>query len=119
MMSSLSASHSIKVCVAFYSYAADVEIVTETDKISKDIDLAGLGFLRSVGVREGLIRAAETIAYISGIDVSVSYEQMTGKLSVVIGLGYEMQSMPDFKYSDPLENVSAVIDEIADIYDDL
>lgn len=108
----LSSSHTVDVTVSYYAYAADVVISTVTDRLSGDIRLAGPRSLADAGAREDLIRIAETIAYISGIDLSVSFDGSVGVLSVVIGLGYEMQSPPDFKYSDPLEALSSVADEI-------
>ena len=110
---SLSSEHRIALDVSYYSYAADIVITTVTDKLGESVGLAGPRYLCRAGVREDLVRIAETVAYIAGIDLSVSYESGDGSLRLVIGLGYEMASIPDFKFSDPIEFVREVADEIA------
>lgn len=109
---SLSSSHEIGVTVSFYSYAADVVLTTTTQMLPKNVRLASLGYLNDCITRPDLTKIAETIAFIAGIDLSVSYDKLSGEIKLVIGLGYEMQAMPDFKFSDALANVSAVLGEM-------
>lgn len=109
---SISSSHEIGVTVSFYSYAADIVLTTTTQMLPKDVRLASLGYLSDCITRPDLTRIAETIAFIAGIDLSVSYDKTSGEIKLVIGLGYEMQAMPDFKFSDALANVSTVLREM-------
>ena len=111
----LSSDHAIDVTVAFYSYAADVTVTTRTEKIAQSVRLSSLRTLIHAGIREELVRMTETIAYIAGIELSLSFDRPSGEISFVIGVGYEMQSIPDFKFSDPFEFISAVCAEIGSL----
>ncbi len=110
--SSLSDDHKIDVTVSFYSYAADIVLTTTTQRLPKNVRLASVGHLSNLITRPNLTRIAETIAYIAGIDLSVSHDKSSGEMKLVIGLGYETQAIPDFKFSDPLANVSTVLREM-------
>ena len=108
----LSSDHMIDITVSYYSYAADVSISTVTDRLNESTPLASLGFLKSAGSGEKLLRIADTIASIAGIDLYVCFDGETGKLTVTAGIGYEMQSMPDFKHCDPYERIDSILAEL-------
>lgn len=109
----LSSDHKLGATVSFYSYAADVEIVTRTSKIEDDVKYASLGYLSKFIPSSDIARIAEAIAFISGIDLYVSRDSASGCLKIVIGLGYELQSPPDFKFSDPIACADRVYDEVS------
>ena len=108
----LSSDHAIEISVSYYSYAADVNISTVTDRLKESTSLASLGFLKSTGVRENLLHIADTIASVAGMDLYVCCDRETGRLTVTAGIGYEIQSMPDFKHCDPYENIDLILAEL-------
>ena len=119
ILASVSSNHRLEIRHSRFAYAADVDIITESTKLTEPTLLSGIGYLSSAGVRKDLLETAEVLAYISGIDLSARYSCENRQLIVTIGVGYDIPPIPDFKYSNPLENIAAVVEEVGTLVNGL
>ncbi len=66
--------------------------------------LAGLN-----GLPDSLVRVAAVTADLSGLAVSVRYDPVSGVLTFYLILGLDLQSKPDYKFSDPYAAASPIV----------
>jgi len=112
LLSSVSSSHAIDIALCPFSYAADVVFSTVCDRFGESFRLSPIRILDAVSDRYELIRLADTLSHLAQADLSLSFDRDASLLEVTLGLGYEMQAVPDFKYSDPFEHLDAVFAEL-------
>lgn len=116
ILTAASSDHRITITVHFFGNAAEVELSTISDRMCVEVRGGSLNFIgENVKSIANCVKLASVISYIAGINAVASYANTTSLLKVTLGIGLDVKPTPDYKFSDPYENVPYVIDETLDI----
>lgn len=115
--SAMSCSRSIRVTLTRFHGAAELLISTRTKRLSRDAVWHSTDELSCFPHPvDSFSQIASTVAVTSGLDISYSYSSESGEMHIRILIGGDIPPAADFKYSDPTETVSHLIDDIYTLY---
>lgn len=112
ILHSLSDDHKISIDIHRFSYAAEICLTVHSSLISKIPRECGsiIDLVRSFPSFDKMSKITTFISQFSGIIVSIDSDRSSEIINVTLGVGFDYQSEPDFKFSDPLENVGTCVD---------
>ena len=111
---SLSDDHTIDIDISHLSDIAEVRIKTKSLRAENIMsDSSNLSSLTQVLTpnMSRLAEAASIISYVSDIGISIYVNKEPPEISAVLTLGREGSTDPKFRYSDPYEKISSIVEE--------
>jgi len=119
LLNSYSDDHVLSLKVYSFAHAGEIEISTLTSRIpSFTRKFASLSSLSSFTPQlANLARIADIISYIFEINISIQYDVSKNRLRVNLGMGFDWQPAPSFKYSDPYALTEQTLRETVKLID--
>lgn len=115
----LSEDGCIRVCARKFAYAGEITAEATTSLCDKlpgvCADLSDLvcSFPSIAAVAQG----ATVIAHLSNLLLSVEIDREIGAVKITLGAGFDYQSEPDFKFSDPYSDIGDIVIKALDTLD--
>lgn len=120
LSAAMSDDHTVVAKLSWGEGHAELELSTVTGRINSAIDSSDLCAIENGTAPLGsYAKIASIISSIADIDTSVSFDPREKKLSLVISTGLEKLPLPDFKFSDPTENIGKICGEVQFLLEDL
>ncbi len=119
LLHALSGDRVIKISTYKFAYASEITIETNTyitDKLPEVCTtLSDLAY--DFPAISAIAQSATVVSILSEIVLSAEVDKEQDTLRVTIGAGFDYQSEPDFKFSDPYSDIDGIVNDALDIFD--
>ncbi len=114
----LSDDRTIFLEVCNFAYAGELTVSVTTSLLEKIPSECGSlsDVVKNFPSFHTLASFATLISYISDLIISPVSDSVSKQLKIIIGVGFDYQSEPDFKYSDPYSNVEKLTKQALDLF---
>lgn len=119
VLHAVSGDRSIRIDAHKFSYAGEITLTASTAQTDKlPFTCTALSDIASVFPSVSAIaRSAEVLSLFSDLILSIDVDRELDTVRVTLGVGFDYQSEPDFKFSDPYSDLERIVKDVLDVFE--